>query len=157
MSIRLEKCTSCARHVRQSEASCPFCGAVLPASFRVPRARPSPARGLSRAALWALGASSVGLVAPLAACSGDDTTTADDAGSLGAAYGGSSPELDAGHDATTRDAAPDAAPPSIDAAEDAPIMTQDAAYGAPPPRDAGEDAGDSGALDASDSGDAGGR
>ncbi len=66
---RLEKCTGCARHVRVTEAACPFCQAVLPASFREPRARPSVGARFGRIALIAAGAGAV--VVPTEAC--DDT------------------------------------------------------------------------------------
>jgi hypothetical protein len=64
----LVPCPSCARHVRQSEASCPFCSAELslgqvPAPV-LPRGR------LGRAATFAFGASLVGATS-LIACGGD--------------------------------------------------------------------------------------
>ncbi len=68
---RLLACPSCARHVRATEPSCPFCASELPASFRiVPAAKPPMAR-LSRGALYALGATSIGLAT---ACSSASTT-----------------------------------------------------------------------------------
>ena len=151
MSDLLEKCTSCARHVRQSEASCPFCGVVLPASFRVRRGKPRPAGRLSRAALWALGASSVGVV-PLTACGSDDSFVSGepDASLLDAAYGGPPIHEDAAPETT--DAAYGGPPVDLDAADadGGPMGSLDAAYGAPPPHDGGGDGG----LDASDAGDA---
>ncbi len=148
MSDLLEKCTACARHVRQSEASCPFCGVVLPASFRVRRGKPRPGGRLSRAALWALGASSVGVV-PLTACGSDDSFVAGgpDASLVDAAYGGPPVGGDAAPETT--DAAYGGPPVDLDAADGGPILTFDAAYGSPPPHDGGEDGG----LDASDSSD----
>ena len=50
---RLAPCTDCHRHVRLSEASCPFCGAVL-ASLVAPTRR-MPPRSLGRAAIFAVG------------------------------------------------------------------------------------------------------
>ena len=60
-------CPSCARHVRVSEAACPFCGASLDRSLQTTPAPLPPAARLSRAALFALGASTVSLAA---ACGG---------------------------------------------------------------------------------------
>jgi hypothetical protein len=67
---RLIACPSCSRHVRTSESACPFCKGELPASFAsLPAPRPPSVR-LSRAALYAFGASSIGLAA---ACSSTAT------------------------------------------------------------------------------------
>jgi hypothetical protein len=52
MPSRLLACPSCARHVRTSEARCPFCGAPCPDSFAPPEPA-RPARGLTRAELRA--------------------------------------------------------------------------------------------------------
>ena len=53
--MRLSPCSECSRHVKESDASCPFCGAM-----RTGGGEPSPARRaagrLSRAALFAAGA-----------------------------------------------------------------------------------------------------
>jgi hypothetical protein len=54
-------CPSCARHVRVSEATCPFCRVTLSDAFRTLPARRSPGARLSRAALYALGTGSVTL------------------------------------------------------------------------------------------------
>lgn len=63
---RLIPCSTCARHVRSSEAACPFCSAAVP----VTPAQPLPlsrsaGKRLSRAALFALGTSA----AAVGACS----------------------------------------------------------------------------------------
>jgi hypothetical protein len=72
----LVACPTCARHVRVSEASCPFCATALGESQRDLRAPRAPAQRLGRAALYALG---VGLAA--AACSGSaNSVIGDDAG-----------------------------------------------------------------------------
>jgi hypothetical protein len=119
MNARLLPCPSCARHVRLSDAVCPFCAADLGA---LPRALPparSPATRLSRAALFAFGTSA----AALAACGGTAATTDPPIGLP--AYGG--PPVDSG--------------PAADGDVDAPFVV-DAAYGGPPPDsgDAGSDA-----------------
>jgi len=64
----LAACPACARHVRVSEPSCPFCHEALPSSFRELVAPPPPATRLSRAALYALGVGT--LSAATAACGG---------------------------------------------------------------------------------------
>ncbi len=142
---QLIKCTSCARHVRLTETSCPFCSAVLDLEQRTALARAFAARApksrVSRAALFAIG---IGVITPLtAACSSDDSSDQSDAGPilLGSAYGGPSPEpLDAtaGGDAheSFADASYGAAPPFEDAS---PAGYPDAAYGGSPPFDAGPD------------------
>jgi hypothetical protein len=66
----LVACTACARHVRVSEAACPFCGAVFPASLRE-RAPPlPPGARLTRAALFAFGTGTLSL-APSCSSSSD--------------------------------------------------------------------------------------
>jgi hypothetical protein len=101
----LVSCAACARHVRASEASCPFCHAALPQALRgsLPR-RPPPPR-LSRAALFAFG---TGAATIATACggsvdSGGTTQQADggshDSGVMGEpAYGGGPHDFDAGAD-----------------------------------------------------------
>ena len=80
--MSLAPCTSCARHVRTVEISCPFCGAG-----RVATAPPPPpmAGRLGRAAIMAFGVA--GALA-LGAC-GDDSSPPRDAGtdSLAMPYG----------------------------------------------------------------------
>jgi hypothetical protein len=151
----LRPCPACARHVRVSEAGCPFCGATFAESFRAsPRPQP-PAARLTRAALFALGTGTLALapgcsssssaappvVAEPAyggppqegdASSGGGVVTPD--GGLGdAAYGGPPPLGDGssggGADAESVDA-------SSDAGLDGPVA--EPAYGGPP-QDASED------------------
>jgi len=72
MSVRFSLCPACARHVKQSDRMCPFCGNEVPpvnAPARVVVGR------LSRSALFAAGAAGLALAAT-------------DCGSMGAAYGG---------------------------------------------------------------------
>jgi hypothetical protein len=65
----LRPCPGCSRHVRVSEPACPFCAGELDDAFRsIPSARALSVRRLSRAALFALGAS--GLAATTACGSG---------------------------------------------------------------------------------------
>jgi hypothetical protein len=67
-NVRLAACPSCARHVRLSEATCPFCAHALPAELRAaPAPRPPPAR-LSRNGLYVFGVASVALSS---ACGGE--------------------------------------------------------------------------------------
>ncbi len=53
MAIRFTPCPACARHVREGDATCPFCGATSLAPAELPRALST---RLSRAAFLALGA-----------------------------------------------------------------------------------------------------
>ena len=65
---RLVACPFCARHVRVHESKCPFCARVLPATFGAGPAPRRPPR-MSRAALYALGSSLLGMAAATA-CGG---------------------------------------------------------------------------------------
>ena len=126
-------CPTCARHVRVTESSCPFCGALLEESFRAsPRIVRRPIGRVTRASIYALGTSTVAFAT---AC-GDPTITP-----LYGAPGYPPP------DATTEDvqARPHYGGPPADAGQDAfPIV--DAAYGGPP-IDAGPDATPDGGQD----------
>lgn len=51
----MSPCWGCARHVREADARCPFCGAARAADRALPALPPAP-RALSRACLTALGA-----------------------------------------------------------------------------------------------------
>jgi hypothetical protein len=66
-------CASCSRHVRRSEARCPFCTADIAVEARS-AAPPKAPRGLSRAKLYAFHAAVAAGVAT-AACGGETTTT----------------------------------------------------------------------------------
>ncbi|MBL8604701.1 MAG: hypothetical protein JNK72_22435 [Myxococcales bacterium] len=93
----LVPCPSCGRHVRVSEAACPFCATALPTDLAA-RAIPSSSGRLKRAAAFAFTATLT-----LAGCS-DDPTPAADSGAVVDA-GGS----DAGSQTTdsgVRDAGP---------------------------------------------------
>jgi hypothetical protein len=79
MAIRFTPCPACARHVREGDATCPFCGATSRAPAELPRALST---RLSRAAFLALGAAGA--------------LAATDCSSSSPAYGGSSPPIEAG-------------------------------------------------------------
>jgi hypothetical protein len=72
---RLLACPSCARHVRVTESACPFCAASLPEAFAAAPAPRAPTKRLSRAALYAFGATSITVAA---ACSSGSGTPAGD-------------------------------------------------------------------------------
>jgi hypothetical protein len=150
MSTHLAPCPSCARHVRVSEARCPFCDGGLNDTFHALPAPQPPMRRLKRAALYAVGAS--GLV--LGACSSSSSNTmtqalyggppadaaadAADGGQVVALYGAPpadvwAPPADAGVD--VQGVALYGGPPPQDAAVDVPQVM--ALYGAPPPSDSG--------------------
>lgn len=67
-NVRLAACPSCARHVRLSEATCPFCARALPAVLRAAPAPQPPATRLSRNGLYVFGVASVALSS---ACGGE--------------------------------------------------------------------------------------
>jgi hypothetical protein len=66
--IHLIACPGCARHVRVSEAICPFCKGDIGEALRASTPRQAPAQRLSRAALYAFG---VGSITIATACGGD--------------------------------------------------------------------------------------
>jgi len=101
LKSHLFACPSCARHVRVSEAACPFCGATLDASFRQRPAPRAPAARLGRAALFALGTTTVGLAAACSSSSqGGGSEKGVDSGTMMGepAYGAPARPLDAGFD-----------------------------------------------------------
>jgi len=59
MRARFVPCPSCARHVKQSDSTCPFCGNEIP-NVIVPARRVAAGR-LSRSALFAAGAAGLAL------------------------------------------------------------------------------------------------
>jgi hypothetical protein len=144
---RLIACPSCSRHVRTSESACPFCKGELPASFAsLPAPRP-PSERLSRAALYAFGASSIGLAA---ACTNSTTVL----------YGGPPPGVEdasadvanggggSGNDGSVTDgAAPDSptAQPLYGASFDGAIPIEDGSPGGD--RDSGTTAADGAPTD----------
>jgi len=122
----LVACPSCARHVRVSERTCPFCEGVLDDAFRSRPAPRPPASRLSRAALYAFGAGTLTLAT---ACGGSTSDENPDAAPIvDAAYGG--PPRDGGGDADAQPGALYGAPPFDASADAQPVV--DAAYGGPP-------------------------
>ncbi|MDP3275633.1 MAG: hypothetical protein Q8Q09_10590 [Deltaproteobacteria bacterium] len=111
MSATFRPCPYCGRHVRTSDSACPFCASALPAAFAAFEYT-LPSRRMSRAALAAFGAT-------LALSTGCAST------SMGQGDGG-----DAAADAQTQ----------ADSAMQDTMQQPDisiAAYGQPPPEDAG--------------------
>ena len=132
---RLIPCASCARHVRDTDAACPFCGAAAP----VPAPLPTPPRGrMSRSALLA-----AGIAGSLAAtdCSTSHSTPL---------YGAFAPPGYEGDDSFRDPAEPQVGAPSGDAGDDAeqPMPLYGGFFR---PDDAGDDA----ANATADAGDAG--
>lgn len=98
MSKTLVPCPACERHVRVSEARCPFCEAALPESI-AQRAVPATTQRLSRAATFVFGAAALvasgcGTPANPDGGGGDDVVA--DMGGPMPLYGG--PPVDAGVD-----------------------------------------------------------
>ena len=151
MATRLIPCPSCARHVRTSDASCPFCGA---ATVQAPA--PLVARGrLSRAALLAVGAA--GALAA-ADCGGStsspepasDASAADDASSGSTSSGSTSSGSSSGAESSGSSSSGSLIAlygglMPVDAGADAGGHMAEPVYGAvAPPHDAGADSDDAG-------------
>jgi hypothetical protein len=66
--MSLISCPECSRHIRTSESACPFCEADVASVISNAAARTMPAVGLSRAAMMAFAAASLGA----AGCSSSD-------------------------------------------------------------------------------------
>jgi hypothetical protein len=148
----LVPCPGCARHVRASEAQCPFCRGDLGANGATASSGAPAARRLTRAAMFVFGATlSVAACGPKVDGGPEDSQASDaqpdtapeDPGSPQARYGAPPPPTDAAPDPT--DAGPEdtgspmarygAPPPSDSGPED--TGSPMARYGAPPPSDAG--------------------
>jgi hypothetical protein len=69
--MSLVACPDCSRHIRTTEVTCPFCSAAVAAAIASAAPRPIPSERLSRAAMVAFTAASLGA----AACSGTVTST----------------------------------------------------------------------------------
>ncbi|HET6283691.1 MAG TPA: hypothetical protein VFH73_22235 [Polyangia bacterium] len=98
MKSQLRPCPSCARHARIVETVCPFCHAALPDSFGLAPFPDRSGRLLSRAALFALGASLMGAPACDGDAKGTDASTMDSKGSGGSGGGGTGGGTDASVD-----------------------------------------------------------
>jgi len=83
VSAHLIACPGCARHVRVSDAACPFCQSALDEGLRARPAPLAPAVRLSRAALFAFG---TGTAALTGACSDSSSGPV-----IQPAYGGTFP------------------------------------------------------------------
>ncbi len=142
MASSLSPCPSCSRHVKTTEARCPFCGSAFSEIF-AQSAIAGPTQRLSRAAAFAFTASLAvqGCGGTTSTVSQQDSGTGDgahadsgqttDSGGVQPAYG--LPAVDAGRDAA-HDAADGSTPPKDDGGG-IPM------YGIPPIDDAGADAG----------------
>ncbi len=104
----LHSCTSCSRHVRATERSCPFCDAPLGSDFidACPR-RAKPGRKLTRAALLFAGATA------LAACGGKEDSGSSGSTSGAVAVYGPAPIRDASPDTADAAEQPDAGPVAL--------------------------------------------
>jgi hypothetical protein len=91
--MSLAPCTSCSRHVKTTETSCPFCKADLGELKAAPL--PFVKQRMTRAAAYALGASLV-----VAGCSGSTVSTGDGGTSDG---GGPSGDGGGGRDGSSTD------------------------------------------------------
>ena len=96
MNARLTLCSHCSRHVRTTDASCPFCDSALATPQADDVMRTTPLRWPSRAAVFAFGATIAA-----AGCGDDDTIARDtgpraDTGSIEAGTTPPPPPLDSG-------------------------------------------------------------
>jgi len=140
MSSRFTPCPTCARHVKQGDGACPFCGAQAPgASTPGPSAVPTAAGRLSRSALFA--ASAVGVALATTDCSSASPQPL--YGGVVTPVGDAAPVSDAAPGGGSGDAADAVSSPPLDAAgEAAPGRNEGGSvqplYGAvAPPADAG--------------------
>jgi hypothetical protein len=116
----LTPCPSCSRHVRVSDAACPFCGATVTVAPPGPAPAPGLRGRLGRAALFAAGATLMGLgactdskcahltcSAGVAGVSGGGTSgTTGSGGTTGSAGSGGAAGNDGGIDAVSPDDGP---------------------------------------------------
>ncbi len=132
----LRACATCARHVRVTETSCPFCGFALRPEHRGAPAPQPPRASLTRAALFAFGTGTLAF-APGCSSSSSPVQEPDASQVQDAAYGGPPIETDA---SPIIDAARTAEPPIEFAGGVAPVYGAPAtdsgqgiaAYGGPP-------------------------
>jgi hypothetical protein len=152
----LAPCATCVRHVRVSEAACPFCGATLDAAVRSSAPRQGPTARLSRAALLAFGTLGTGTLGA-GALALEPGCSSSSAGTVGTAVPyGLAPIPDGGEesDGTINVAPPYGISPQPDASDEADGTSGfgvDAADGGPRLDSDASDAGD--AADAADASD----
>lgn len=140
MSPRLRPCPACTRHVRVSETACPFCGGTLPSEFGAAVSlRPPPPRGISRAARYAVSATSIAVAGiagvPVAGCSSSSGNGQDAGEELPAVFYGCAPPcgaVDGGTDAGRGGDAEKDARQAIDSGHHDAESGAMAAYGASP-------------------------
>lgn len=126
----LVPCPSCQRHVRATEAACPFCASALPSGLEK-TAIPSATRRMSRAAAFVFGAS-IAVTGCGSTTEGGGSGGGADTSSSSSGGSDAGPDDDGGAMALYGDPAPDGGPDDDGGAQ--------AEYGAPAP-DAGPDAG----------------
>lgn len=140
----LVACPSCHRHIRTTEAQCPFCAAAIAADLAA-RAIPSATSRMSRAAAFLFGASiALGCGSEITSeesgsASGDPsggTTSSSSSSSSSSSGAGGSMEVDAGLNDDGGAAAMYGLPPPLDAGPDD-DGGGSADYGAPPLPDGG--------------------
>jgi len=127
--MQLVPCPSCARHVKSSEAACPFCSATL-SGLTVSRMLVR--RRLERLAAFTF-AATIAVTGCAAVGDDDSEKTEQDLGGVHAMYGmpPPPPPLDAGHPSTDGSSATDAGPP-CEAIDDVDNGGFAAMYGMPP-------------------------
>jgi hypothetical protein len=115
---RLLACKSCGRHVRITESACPFCESPLPPNLAKAIRPQAPGLHLSRAALYAFGATSLTLAAACSRAEGEKSSDASE-----------TVTVEAGHDQGVRSTT-DAGGAEADQGDDGATV---AMYGGPPP------------------------
>ena len=121
-------CPACDRHVRATDASCPFCGRELPLSLRSTRAPRLPSSRIGRSALFAFG---VATSLSVTSCSGREDGEGDvDSGRMAIDAG---PMIDEDTGPGPTDAGPDPADTGAEPADAGPPDSGGlmALYGAP--------------------------
>ncbi len=128
---QLIPCRGCSRHVRTSDAACPFCGAALSLQARTRPAPEVPRGHLSRAALFAIGAAAAAAAATASVgCSGKTDGEVGDSGVVDAGGKPADAPPDQKITPIPEDAQADVPPiPAYGGPPDA-----QAAYGGPPPQ-----------------------
>jgi hypothetical protein len=131
MNARLLPCTACARHIRATEPTCPFCGEALPDAYRHAGPAALPKKRLGRAARFAFGAVVAGTLAATG-CGDDDGTSDTGTPDTSTTLDSGTPDTSAGDTGTADTGSADSA---ADTGSDADTGVPDAVappYGAPP-------------------------